>query len=525
MTYDYVIVGAGSSGATLASRLTEDPHTTVLLLESGPDYRSADTPLEIQSPNPSVMWTLEHFSTYRYPNLKARYTPRHTPQFLQRGRGVGGTSTVNGQVAIRGLPEDYDLWAEEGASGWSWADVLPAFRRLEDDEHFGDAPYHGRGGPIPIYRAPLERWSPVDLAVRSAALDLGYGWCEDHNAPEGTGVSPYAINSRNGRRVSTNDAYLEPARGRPNLTILGEAMVDHVLFEGRRATGVRYRRGGQWAEAQGREVVLSAGTIHSPAILMRSGVGPGDHLQALGIPVVLDSPMVGQQLTDHPGIGVRLPLKPEARASDLHTRFTNCCVRYSSGLAGAGRNDMLMIAFNNRSWDVPLEEHFNSGRIRVSAYQAFSRGWVRITTPDPEVDPDVDINMLADERDLVRVRDAARRVFQIVRHPAVQSILASPAWGEIVEVPMADLEALGDAQLDEWARGAVTTFQHLVGTCRMGSPGQHWSVVDPECRVIGLEGLRVIDASIMPEVPRANTHLTCVMIGEHAATRLRASRR
>ena len=216
---------------------------------------------------------------------------------------MGGSSAVNGLVAIRGTPEDFDAWAELGCTGWSSDEVLPAFIRLEDDLNFADEPYHGRGGPIPIYRTPIEEWGAVDLALRDAALDLGYGWSDDHNAPESTGVSPYAMNVSDGTRVSTNDAYLEPSRDRGNLEIVGEALVDRVLFEdllqngvnNRRATAVRVRTSEGWAQIRGGEIVLSAGAVLSPTILMRSGIGPAQELQALGIDTIVDAPGGGTQ--------------------------------------------------------------------------------------------------------------------------------------------------------------------------------------------------------------------------------------
>ena len=508
MDYDYVIVGAGSAGATLAARLSARPGTQVALIEAGPDYLSAQTPEAIKIANPNQIITGEAYGAYRWDDLMARRTRVQDQRTYWRGRGVGGSSAINGQIAIRGVPEDYDGWAAAGCAGWAYADVLPAFNRLETDLRFGAADYHGDAGPIPIYRAPISQWGAVDQALAEAALDAGYPWAPDHNAPGTSGVSPYAINNRDGVRVSTNDAYLEPSRGRNTLAVFGGSQVDKVLFDGRRAIGVRVRQGGAWREIRGGTVILSAGAIHSPAILLRSGVGPAAHLADLDIPVLAGLP-VGEAFQDHPAIFLPVRLQPHAQPPPAF-RHTNLCVRYSSGLGGAGPNDMMMVAMNR--FGDSLGHHVAApsdapvfGLLGVWVNQCFSRGTLRLASLDPAVQPIVEENMLDDPSDLARLRDGVRRLLALSRHASVAAIGA-------VLPPVT--EGSSDAELDAYILANAGDTQHGTSTCPMGA------VVDSDCRVLGLEGLRVVDASVMPSVVRANTHLTTVMIAEHMAERL-----
>ncbi|MHB8695573.1 MAG: GMC family oxidoreductase [Solirubrobacteraceae bacterium] len=528
---DVVVVGGGSAGCVVAARLSEDPSTEVVLLEAGRDWRSAQAPVQVRSMNG---WRAldAAVAEYQWIGLESRRTRVQEPHPHVRGRGLGGSSVVNGMIAIHAMPDDYDRWAAAGCPGWSYEDVLPYRRRMETDLNFGDTPYHGSDGPIPVLRLGRDSWGPADTALAEAAALLGQGWCEDHNAPHGTGLSPYGISAHDGARVTTNDGYLEPARERENLRVIGGAHVDRVVSDGRRAVGVRARIDGEWVEVRAATVVLCAGAIHSPAILLRSGIGPNGPLARLP---------VGQGMQEHP-LALFWLFHRGDRAPALDARQTNCCLRYSSGLAGAGENDMMIVSVNQTpALPVELLSHLDAGQAPAGTWggagggeapggpgllciwvnQQQGRGWLRLDSPDPDAHPLIQQDLLHEPGDLVRLRDGVKRALELIRTGAFDAFahIAIDPTGRGID------ELSDDAAIDAWLLATVGDTGHICSTCRMGSPDDPRTVVDPRGQVHGVDGLYVADASVFPEVPRANTNLPTITAAERLSDLIGAAAR
>ena len=515
MKYDVVIVGGGSAGCTLATRLSEDPNRSVLLLEAGPDYIDLEhLPDELKYGHRQEAADID--SPFNWAYRGQGTTDQEVPMQVARGKVIGGSGSVNGQVFLRGVPEDYDDWAAEGNDEWSFVNLLPFFRKLETDLNVRDD-FHGTDGPIPVWRLPRKDFLPVNEAFHQATVAAGFPEDPDMNNPDSTGTGPVPMNNPGGIRMSASLAYLNPNRHRLNLTIKANVLAHRVLFaygDPTRAVGVEVESGGEKFTVEGSEIILCAGGIATPQLLLLSGVGPAGHLSDMGIPVVKDLPGVGHNLRDHPLVTIELEPKDGVKLSTTEPRIQSG-LRYTAK-GSDSRNDMQLFpsSFTGLRAGDPLQgrspDRPQGLRITCILKLADSAGELTLNSADPSDPPHLEYRYFETEWDRKRMREAIHLSLKFLEHPA---------FGPLVERRLSptDADVATDNALDAWLRQNVATTQHTSGTCKMGPESDPMAVVDQYCRVRGLQNLRVVDLSICPNVVRANTNATAIVIAERAA--------